>query len=1155
MSDDKPTTPDIPKDPLYERSLSVPIVIAALAVVISSVLVVYDEFITRRPYFGYQRTWQDAMVGYLDGVQGDRQFVQQQISGLDDYQALVTAAQSAAEASKDRRDALQSEINGISSELTSIREAIKSPRSEIAATSYKAEHAADVAGKLDVVDTEGAQGYLEKIKKVQAREVTYSWTVGDEEKSQTSTVRELIARADELQLNKSARQGDLGAASRALSAAEAARNRWLDTNMGNIALLLDNVDDDDMRKEIADKVIEVGAERYLERYVTGLKPDQVIGLKSSIEDFSIGTIKQLHIQDTKNWVDRCETCHLNARSPMPINAAALGGDEMKLYESHPRQAELFGTHDPEEFGCSMCHGGNGVAITYGNKNSAAENAHGLNHYWLKRMHPPTNFEAGCNQCHLGDIHLEGGERISQAKENFRHYGCWGCHELKGYDVEPERSRGVAMRITDIDLEMEALEQRARNLKAVVDPVFDEDEDVANRLAGDVALQGNALRMQIAGLQTERTNLGRELYDVVKERKKVGPNLKDLRAKVKPEWLTQWIQDPRNWRPSTKMPAFRWYGDDEAKDVAAFLWQSSTNVAADLTVYGMEPVSPGDPTAGEELFNSVGCLACHSIGDQADGSWMGNTFAANLTNLGEKSNLEHVVHWVTNPRHRLAPYCAECKRDLTPADFEKHGEGLVFGREHTACPNCGFDLQWDNTVVMPSLRLNRKEATDIATYLLSQGGATGVDFPAAAPWLEETDRFDRGKRLVAHHGCAGCHEIGGLENEGRIGTSMNGWGSKPMERLDFGHYTVAAKRGSEHHDENEPLLGWTAPKDDLKIFDDNRDFYPHGSWYNHRGFAMHKLAKPEIYDTSKNVDRWSRLRMPKFNLSGQEIYDIVSLLMGSVEDKFLPSTIKYQPTETGQAVREGWWLVRKYNCEGCHQIRPGMVPAIQKLPHFVAGQENEGDRPPYLVGTGFRTRPTWLTDFLRDPSLGGGTANPKSVRPHLTVRMPTFEFTAREARALVRFFDAMAKQPDIYQAPKLWTLSPTERQAAEAIFASANCVQCHVVTGQPLNDETKAPNLSYTAARLRPEWVARWIQNPSLLEPGTAMPALFRKECPGCQALINPDQLSDHPRLCPSCGKSHELGRWVFQDQSLPSAKAYEGDHVDLIVRYLRSLDD
>ena len=45
-------------------------------------------------------------------------------------------------------------------------------------------------------------------------------------------------------------------------------------------------------------------------------------------------------------------------------------------------------------------------------------------------------------------------------------------------------------------------------------------------------------------------------------KKIGPNLKEVRKKLKPEWIHSWLRDPRAFRATTKMPQFR-VNDDEA----------------------------------------------------------------------------------------------------------------------------------------------------------------------------------------------------------------------------------------------------------------------------------------------------------------------------------------------------------------------------------------------------------------------------------------------------------------------------------------------------------------------------------------------------------------------------------------------------------------
>ena len=42
-------------------------------------------------------------------------------------------------------------------------------------------------------------------------------------------------------------------------------------------------------------------------------------------------------------------------------------------------------------------------------------------------------------------------------------------------------------------------------------------------------------------------------------KKVGPNLKDVRVKLRKEWVPVWLQNPQAFRPDTKMPVFWRFG--------------------------------------------------------------------------------------------------------------------------------------------------------------------------------------------------------------------------------------------------------------------------------------------------------------------------------------------------------------------------------------------------------------------------------------------------------------------------------------------------------------------------------------------------------------------------------------------------------------------
>jgi cytochrome c2 len=649
-----------------------------------------------------------------------------------------------------------------------------------------------------------------------------------------------------------------------------------------------------------------------------------------------------------------------------------------------------------------------------------------------------------------------------------------------------------------------------------------------------------------------------------DQKKVGPNLKDVRLKLRKEWIPLWLKNPQSFRPGTKMPTFWRFeadgdeGQEDLKAVAAYLWQQSFD--------GKVPAQPqGDKGRGKELLESRGCLGCHSVGE--GDSKLGGVFAANLSKVGEKSNYDYIVRWIYNPRERWAPYCPKEKRDLTPEDYRKHGLPFLFDTElHSQCPNDGAELQVQNMTVMPNLRLSVQDARDITTYLFSLSSTPAYE---SASFMDDPALIEKGKAEIKQYGCAGCHEIKGFEEEQRIGKELTTEGATPLERLDFALLTHDAEYGKD------PLK--LRPKEQGK------------SWYNHRGFFEHKLEQPGIYDTGKSqyLDPKERLRMPDPELPAEEWRtSLTTLLLGSVgiEGANVPAALFYNPKDQRrQDIQNGWWIIKKYNCMGCHIVQPGQqVPvynnsekptmvtgsALNVLPFFQAQKEF---LPPQLTSEGARVDPEWLMRFLKDPSLlqpgekpatpastatatpatatpaaSPGTANAEStnandmiggrllpqpganrngLRPYLQVHMPTFNFSPTELRALVRFFMAVSSQNDPYIKELLDPMTEAEKSIARNIFVSGTpCLKCHI-TGEPAHDaQAIAPNFLLASQRLKPEWTFRWLLDPAQISPGTAMPTgLFKKEG----------------------------DRWVVNLPNPPSDVAnYHGDHARLLVRYM-----
>jgi len=837
---------------------------------------------------------------------------------------------------------------------------------------------------------------------------------------------------------------------------------------------------------------------YINDHMVDLTPEQIDGLKKKTEAWD-PKIVQTNVADA-NIVDRCESCHMGTRELLKITPASMTpagqkqpDDYARAFVSHP-EPKLLAIHDPDKFGCSPCHNGNGRATT------SIEKAHGNYEHWLWPLYPKQNVEAGCQTCHAADMVLVSGgtewKVIDEGKDLFRQKGCMGCHRYEGYDREPEELNNITQQIKLFD------QQKVDNLKQAADLMKQADAAESNQEAN--RLNEEAIALKVANSKTDGRlqQLDFQTHNLMQDVKKVGPNLKDIRLKLNRNWIPVWLKKPTNFRPTTKMPNFR-LNDDQIHAITAYLWQSALTDA-------LPKQKPGNPEHGKELFETRGCMACHSMGE--GGEMEGGTFAANLTREGEKANYDYLVRWIHDARERTRPYCPYEKKDIGPEDYAKKGLPYVFDLDHSKCPNDGHELQVQNMTVMPSLRLSEEDAQDIASYLMTQKRQEPSSY-ADASYMDDPKLKDEGKKWIRQFGCAGCHEISGLEEEGRIGTELTQEGSKPIERLDFALFTVPADRGTE-----EPI---TDPEDLARLPEGPAK----GPWYNLKGFFEHKLAEPNVYDKGMIKGPMEALRMPNLHLNQEQIQALTTFLLGSQQTS-LPESYQYLPGDARRDIQDGWWIVKKYNCMGCHQFIPGQRTILMGLKQY---QDVQEQLPPKLLTEGARVDPEWLRQFLKNPALSATDTNRNGVRPYIKVHMPTFFFSDNELRKLVRFFQALSQQPMPYIPEQVPVLTTKETDMARSLFSStaAPCLKCHA-TGDPQHDRiATAPNFLLAKQRLKPDWAERWITDPQAISPGTSMPSgLFRQE---------------------------QNGQWVFAGPTPPSFQGYTKDHTKLLVDYIFQL--
>ena len=165
----------------------------------------------------------------------------------------------------------------------------------------------------------------------------------------------------------------------------------------------------------------------------------------------------------------------------------MGGEE--VFISHPDR-ELLKVHDPEKFGCTPCHGGNGVALT------SVEKAHGYNEYWLWPLHAKENLEAGCQQCHSQEIVTEMAGTLDAGREIFRLRGCMACHRYEGFDRDPDELSAVNQEIRQLT------QQKAEWTREVGFSDEKGDRTRNNDEAQKLYQHANDLKVRVSGLDAK-----------------------------------------------------------------------------------------------------------------------------------------------------------------------------------------------------------------------------------------------------------------------------------------------------------------------------------------------------------------------------------------------------------------------------------------------------------------------------------------------------------------------------------------------------------------------------------------------------------------------------------------------------------------------------
>ena len=551
----------------------------------------------------------------------------------------------------------------------------------------------------------------------------------------------------------------------------------------------------------------------------------------------------------KPRIDMCQTCHL------PIENAGFE-DEEHPFKSHPN-LDLYlsakSPHPTSAVGCTICHRGSGEALDFlrvdhrpsdeeEGKEWYDEYHWHKKHYWDYPMLSSEHIEASCIQCHKDSMELiaDDAPQVTEGYRLFERYGCYACHKVEWYPTK----------------------------------------------------------------------------------RKPGPSLKGIAQKTDKEFVAQWIKDPKAFRPSTWMPQIfhlENYAPDQViakseygtgRDIMGDEWSDAALASVSAFIMSRaseEEAAPipveGDAERGREVFRVAGCLACHNMApypgaepeNDFDPALMQrdeNEHGPNLRGIATKVTPEWLFAWIKDP----SAYWSETRMPDLRLPDQDIADIVAYMTED---PD-GYFGQVPEGWVAGDVAYKRDVLEEQARWFFNRTLKSELDRRFAEEWSDDQALLEViGERFVLAQGCHSCHEISGLEDAQPIGTELTNWGSKTVDKLDFGLIPeiLAQKHGWSHHDVEE--------------FKQYRE-----------GWLEQKLAAPRSFDQGKIKNPTERLKMPWFDFDEQEISAISTFVVGLVDDEV--SRAKMVPSAAQAQMNHGLQVLRQKNCAACHAIEPGTI---------------------------------------------------------------------------------------------------------------------------------------------------------------------------------------------------------------------------------------
>ena len=602
----------------------------------------------------------------------------------------------------------------------------------------------------------------------------------------------------------------------------------------------------------------------------------------------------------------------------------------------------------------------GRAGTAAEQEQASRFTIGVKQDWL----PDLDRADRCRSCHVGVDNPDAPQQEpftphpEITPHGFEKFGCTVCHDGQGAATRLPDSHEKLLPIT-------VIESSCGKCHGLDGPGL---EAAPTYTAGRSLVQEKVC----AGCHL-LTGENREIYH--------GPNLVGIDSKVNREWLANWLRNPKDYLPKSRMANFL-LNKNEIEALTDFILSQKMNEDESAAFYQgreseqeilntlSEDERDDHVDKGKAVFGQLRCLSCHTLHGK------GGSIGPDLSRIARKTNRSWLSGWLRSP----ATYNSKTR--------------------------------------MPAFNMITMDRLSLIEYLLweseeedqaSEGNNTEVS--AVSDEAEVSAQPVSGRDVFLAKGCFNCHQLPGIKGNTDFAPPLKGLADKKISLIDFGKTEI-------------PRTLWD--------------------------YIVVKLQSPRVYG--------AKLKMPYFGLSPVEAGRLATVLLGRSE--MIPSSMQFQKQspEIPLPAGEVGAIFERYKCLECHKL---------------AG--HGGDLAPDLAFEGSKVQSEWLKGYLKKPY---------AIRPYLTVRMPRFNMSDKEAETLAQYVALVLRNNEIDAVKTAETGNP--ETGRELYFEKYVCQACHSIDGQ---GGYYGPALENTANRLKNVWIDRRLVDAHPFEPEAREPAL------------------------------------------------------------------